>query len=491
MTLPARIKYSQDVSSGRPESSFEDNSPRTRTSKSGLPEDAEVVPPSPRGPDPHGGHSLPRESHQRPRGSARRTWSLLPPPLPTITCISSPFTSAKTISCSPDPAEDFVRARRRNPSAGARGADLETLKRVSYRSTGFLQISYHQNLQKFGGNLSNITAGDLLGKSHEELVLILIQLRRQATSITEAADTCRAELDNMRNTGDQGAGELRQHTWELEEQLGRLAPVISLVDNMVKLGTLYRGQDNSQPLASRGQSSSGQAPRENGLSRYSEEDGRQGQLRRELQRVQAQLAVSHRGLEESGDALGQLEQDLTSLTMQLNTRGGHREMIQARIAEVQETASNMQRRRLGIMRQIQELTQKEDLLTNEIRPSPTGVAGAEPVPQRGPRQQDTWYETDIDNNFTRDRGPETEEQIRQESKVVGMTSGSQGMYVNTYIEEKHNYENYENFRAQEQLQNPYEDEVATVHSEGVASQAPMVPPRDGDEWVQARMGDIR
>ena len=131
MTLPARIKYSQDVSSGRPESSFEDNSPRTRTSKSGLPEDAEVVPPSPRGPDPHGGHSLPRESHQRPRGSARRTWSLLPPPLPTP-CISSSFTSAKMISCSPDPAEDFVRARRRNPSAGARGADLETLKRVSY-----------------------------------------------------------------------------------------------------------------------------------------------------------------------------------------------------------------------------------------------------------------------------------------------------------------------------------------------------------------------
>ena len=70
-------------------------------------------------------------------------------------------------------------------------------------------------------------------------------------------------------------------------------------------------------------------------------------------------------------------------------------------------------------------------------------------------------------------------------------NSSQAMYVNTYIEEQHNYENYENFRAQERLQNPYEDEVATVHSEGVASQAPMVPPRDGDEWVQARMGDIR
>ena len=165
----------------------------------------------------------------------------------------------------------------------------------------------------------------------------------------------------MRNTGEQGnTQELRQHTWELEEQLGRLAPVISLVDNMVKLGTLYRGQDSSQPLAARGQSS-GQTARDKNFPR-SDEDERQGQLRRELQRVQAQLAVSHRGLEESGHALGQLEHDLTGLTMQLNARGGHREMIQARIAEVQETASNMQRRRLGIMRQIQELTQKEDLL---------------------------------------------------------------------------------------------------------------------------------
>ena len=138
--IPSKVLCSNH----HPASSFEDNSPRTRTSKSGLPEDAEVVPPSPRGPDPHGGHSLPRESHQRLRGNARRTCSLLPPPLPT-TCISSPFTSAKMISCSPDPAEDFVRARRRNPSAGARGADLETLKRVSYRSTGFMQISSKSN----------------------------------------------------------------------------------------------------------------------------------------------------------------------------------------------------------------------------------------------------------------------------------------------------------------------------------------------------------
>ena len=104
--------------------------------------------------------------------------------------------------------------------------------------------------KKFGGNLANITAGDLLGKSQEELVLILIQLRRQSSSLSEAIDACKAELDNIRNMGEHPAGDLRQHTCELEEQLARVIPVINLVDNMVKLGTLYRGSDNT-PLSQR------------------------------------------------------------------------------------------------------------------------------------------------------------------------------------------------------------------------------------------------
>jgi hypothetical protein len=312
----------------------------------------------------------------------------------------------------------------------------------------------------------------------------------------------------MRNTGEQG-GELRHHAWELEEQLARLGPVISLVDNMVKLGTLYRGQESGQPLAQRVQVNQQEHRvhhinninniNNNNNSRNANitdpEEVEQGKLKRELQRVQAHLMVAHRGLEESGEGLGRLELELTQLTRELAVRGGreHRQAVEARVQQVQETASNMQRRRLGIMQQIQELTQKEDFLTNEIRPSPSGVAGAEPVPQR-PRLQETWYETDIDNNYTRDRGPETEDQLRQESRVVGLPANSQqAMYVNTFKEEQHNYENYENyenFRAQERLQNPYEDEVATVHSEGVASQAPGLPPRDGEDWVHGRMGDI-
>ena len=44
-------------------------------------------------------------------------------------------------------------------------------------------------------NLLEITAQDLLGKSHEELVLLLIHVRRQAAALAEAADVARAELE--------------------------------------------------------------------------------------------------------------------------------------------------------------------------------------------------------------------------------------------------------------------------------------------------------
>jgi hypothetical protein len=43
-------------------------------------------------------------------------------------------------------------------------------------------------LQKVRGNLLDLTAQDLLGKSHEELVLMLIHLRRQAAALNEAID---------------------------------------------------------------------------------------------------------------------------------------------------------------------------------------------------------------------------------------------------------------------------------------------------------------
>ena len=158
-------------------------------------------------------------------------------------------------------------------------------------------------MQKFGGNLANITAGGLLNKSQEELVLILIQLRRQSASLLEAIDACRAEQDNMRNMGHQPSLELRQHTWELEEQLARVNPVINLVDNMVKLGTLYRGADVNTPLSER--LSELQREEEGAVGAVDQERVEQQQqvLERELARVQNQLMISHKvsQLEISGE----------------------------------------------------------------------------------------------------------------------------------------------------------------------------------------------
>ena len=107
-------------------------------------------------------------------------------------------------------------------------------------------------MQKVRGNVLDLTAQDLLGKSHEELVLLLIHLRRQAASLGEAIDGSRAELENITNSCVNGSDgdslenkrlldDLHLHVRELEEKRARVQPIINLVDNMVKLGSLYRG----------------------------------------------------------------------------------------------------------------------------------------------------------------------------------------------------------------------------------------------------------
>ena len=111
------------------------------------------------------------------------------------------------------------------------------------------------------GKLLDITAQDLLGKSHEELVLMLIHLRRQGAGLAESIQGTQAELDSLsaasRARTEAEASELRAtaadleaHLRELEEQRTRAQPIISLVDNMVKLGSLYRGPQDA-PLSHR------------------------------------------------------------------------------------------------------------------------------------------------------------------------------------------------------------------------------------------------
>ncbi|XP_023289885.1 serine/arginine repetitive matrix protein 2 isoform X1 [Orussus abietinus] len=99
------------------------------------------------------------------------------------------------------------------------------------------------------GGLVQVSAGELLGRTHEELVLLLIQLRRQSATLCKAMETCHmeieaqarlAELDTPRRLENwQKLEELQKHLMDLEKQYEKGKPLVNLVDNMVKLGSLY------------------------------------------------------------------------------------------------------------------------------------------------------------------------------------------------------------------------------------------------------------
>ena len=205
--------------------------------------------------------------------------------------------------------------------------------------------------------------------------------------------------------------------------------------------------------------------------------------------------------------MSRFEQDMTALTLELHnsverdisrgTRSSHNTLtIETNIRRVQQKSADLQRLRMDMMNYIQNLKQQENYLMDEIRKAPTGVSGAEPLPQKK-KQQNTWYETDIDNNFTKDRGPETEDQIKKENKNIFKSNGTTTTYINTYEEQRHNYENfdtYENFK-NNLAKNPYEDDVQTIHSEGVRSEMegpplPERPQRLHNEETILGLGDI-
>nr|XP_023015064.1 uncharacterized protein LOC111504637 isoform X2 [Leptinotarsa decemlineata] len=97
----------------------------------------------------------------------------------------------------------------------------------------------------------SVSAGELLGRTHEELVLLLIQLRRQSAQTLQAIENCYNEIDSIQvqlHTMDQARRmenlqkleQIKQHLIELEKQYEKGKPLVNLVDNMVKLGSLYR-----------------------------------------------------------------------------------------------------------------------------------------------------------------------------------------------------------------------------------------------------------
>ncbi len=197
-------------------------------------------------------------------------------------------------------------------------------------------------------------------------------------------------------------------------------------------------------------------------------------LEDELNRVRGQLQNSNQILEEISHEQSRWEHEMLVLRQALQASAS-KDMqyglqhsaetlhIEAELGHVQQKASSLAKKRNEMVFEIQKIVAKEEFLSNEIRPSPTGVAGAEPVPSRKKKSGSSWVETDMDRGHSVNRASEVESQLRLEAKAK--EAGS--TYVNAYDEQPHDYENYTNGNN--------DDDIQTVHSEGVRSEAPPLP----------------
>lgn len=146
---------------------------------------------------------------------------------------------------------------------------------ISTAITNFVYFINTQNL--------DISAGSLLTKTHEELILLLIQLRRQNILTGRTIDMCNAEIKSLlvrkssqrpfispsttilnifhslcyyyQQTNSQSCSNvvilreykdrldrLSKQVVKLERQYEKKRPLINLLDNMVKLGALYKNR---------------------------------------------------------------------------------------------------------------------------------------------------------------------------------------------------------------------------------------------------------
>ncbi|KAL9692877.1 hypothetical protein quinque_012162 [Culex quinquefasciatus] len=180
------------------------------------------------------------------------------------------------------------------------------------------QHQHHQQQDKSELRTLEMSAGDLLNRTHEELVLLLIQLRRQNSNTARSIEQCCTNIHDIQNSIRMSDGPsraenlarleaLKKQLCELEKQYEKEKPLINLVDNMVKLGTLYRGA----PGKGKSKSSSGSLHASESATLDRLEFNQRIQERRLLQEEQRQwdrLSPNHTELQSKVQQLYQIDQ---------------------------------------------------------------------------------------------------------------------------------------------------------------------------------------
>lgn len=65
--------------------------------------------------------------------------------------------------------------------------------------------------------------------------------------------------------------------------------------------------------------------------------------------------------------------------------------LEAELRRVQQLVGDLQRQRHELSAQVKQLTEKSDTLVQQIRPGPTGVAGAGPIPGKASELKKFFY----------------------------------------------------------------------------------------------------
>ena len=229
--------------------------------------------------------------------------------------------------------------------------------------------------------------------------MLLIHLRRQSVALSEAIDASKAEVENLANAANNSDGEsaiearvmledAEVNLRELEEKLKRVQPMINLVDNMVKLGSLYK---NNGPADSHMTAKA--------QPKINNED--KEPVERELEKINSYLEMKKSLLEDLAHEHSKWEQEVKAVKshaiqsanqdwdMGLRHPSNNTLQIDADLNQAQQNCQAIQKRIQDVANEIKILHAKHDYLSKEVRPSPTGVAGAEPVPSK-PRSSSTW-----------------------------------------------------------------------------------------------------
>jgi hypothetical protein len=296
-----------------------------------------------------------------------------------------------------------------------------------------------------------LSTGDLLGKSHEELVLLLIQLRRTQSQLAKNCDQLRLQMEgeekmieiepHKREEHKIKYREIRERLAEYEKQYEMQFPLINTVDNMVKLNNPLGNEDISDNKAKSASTSildqvsfeeetnhlsALQQDKEilertlEGVkSKINTESGpvvnleklkkQQRMIEGELNRVRGLLTHSAKRLEEKAAENAQMEHDVLIAKNKLKQvlanehevlESNRASSLEAELAHINQVIDDLHNRRVELNAAIENL-KVTDKKREVVRASPTGLAGSIPLPGKK-RITSSYMETDLDSMDTRD-----------------------------------------------------------------------------------------